>query len=214
MRQKLCYQSLPVAKNYEICENFILFVTNFFFRFKSEKTGRGPLVGPEWKNKVNPVMTCYKLVTCEFKWFGLQSRVESFIQKTERRLFTVFHRWVANQCPGKTFVQSNNHWSAHSNGAIATSLYIVFFCTTHLERIRWRKLWYCISSTLWHYFECEVRFLTMTKIWLSTPNSLQGRYMWWHRWNNMLVWNTRPLNSIGKWTSMICCSVLWCVTCW
>lgn len=63
-----------------------------FFRFKSEKTGRGPLVGPEWKNKVNPVMTCYKLVTCEFKWFGLQSRVESFIQKTERRLFTVFHR--------------------------------------------------------------------------------------------------------------------------
>lgn len=41
-------------------------------KFKSQKTGRGPLVGPDWKDKVNPVMTCYKLVTVEFKWFGLQ----------------------------------------------------------------------------------------------------------------------------------------------
>lgn len=61
-------------------------------KFKSTKTGRGPLVGPNWKNNVNPVMTCYKLVTVEFKWFGLQTRVESFIQKSERRLFTNFHR--------------------------------------------------------------------------------------------------------------------------
>ncbi|KAJ8953874.1 hypothetical protein NQ314_007190 [Rhamnusium bicolor] len=41
-------------------------------KFKSQKTGRGPLIGPDWKEKVNPVMTCYKLVTVEFKWFGLQ----------------------------------------------------------------------------------------------------------------------------------------------
>lgn len=64
----------------------------FYNRFKSEKTGRGPLVGTDWKKNVNPVMTCYKLVTCEFKWFGLQTRIENFIQKSERRLFTVFHR--------------------------------------------------------------------------------------------------------------------------
>jgi len=63
-------------------------------KFKSEKTGRGPLVGNEWMKNVDPVMTCYKLVTCEFKWFGLQSRIESFIQKSERRLFTTFHRQV------------------------------------------------------------------------------------------------------------------------
>lgn len=63
-------------------------------KFKSVKTGRGPLIGPDWKKKVDPVMTCYKLVTCEFKWFGLQSRIESFIQKSERRLFTTFHRQV------------------------------------------------------------------------------------------------------------------------
>ncbi|CAO1406850.1 unnamed protein product [Diamesa serratosioi] len=63
-------------------------------KFKSEKTGRGPLIGTDWKTKVKPVMTCYKLVTCEFKWFGLQSRLENFIQKSERRLFTTFHRQV------------------------------------------------------------------------------------------------------------------------
>ncbi|CAB3364511.1 Hypothetical predicted protein [Cloeon dipterum] len=63
-------------------------------KFKSEKTGRGPLVTKTWKNEVTPVMTCYKLVTAEFKWFGLQGRVESFIQKSERRLFTNFHRQV------------------------------------------------------------------------------------------------------------------------
>lgn len=63
-------------------------------KFKSQKTGRGPLVGKDWKHNIQPVMTCYKLVTCEFKWFGLQTRVEGFIQKAERRLFTNFHRQV------------------------------------------------------------------------------------------------------------------------
>ncbi|KAK7871709.1 hypothetical protein R5R35_013998 [Gryllus longicercus] len=62
-------------------------------KFKSQKTGRGPLVG-HWQDQVNPVMTCYKLVTVEFKWFGLQTRIENFIQKSERRLFTNFHRQV------------------------------------------------------------------------------------------------------------------------
>jgi hypothetical protein len=61
-------------------------------KFHSTKTGRGPLKGKDWKDNVQPVMCAYKLVTCEFKWFGLQSKVESFIQKQERRLFTKFHR--------------------------------------------------------------------------------------------------------------------------
>ncbi|XP_039752657.1 phosphatidylinositol transfer protein alpha isoform [Pararge aegeria] len=63
-------------------------------KFKSVKTGRGPLVGANWKSEQNPIMTCYKLVTAEFKWFGLQSKVENVIQKSERRLFTIFHRHV------------------------------------------------------------------------------------------------------------------------
>jgi len=62
-------------------------------KFVSCKTQRGPLVG-NWRETVNPVMTCYKLVTVEFKWFGLQNRVETYIQKGERRLFTAFHRQV------------------------------------------------------------------------------------------------------------------------
>ncbi|KAI0215417.1 Phosphatidylinositol transfer protein alpha [Lamellibrachia satsuma] len=60
-------------------------------KYKSQKTERGPLVG-SWMGKVSPVMCCYKLVSIEFKWFGLQNRVEKFIQKSERRLFTNFHR--------------------------------------------------------------------------------------------------------------------------
>jgi len=63
-------------------------------KYKSAKTERGPLKGADWKNHVNPVMTCYKLVTVEFKWFGLQGKVEKFIQKSERRIFTNFHRQV------------------------------------------------------------------------------------------------------------------------
>ena len=36
----------------------------------------------------------FQLVTCEFKWFGLQTKVESFIMQTEKRLFSNFHRQV------------------------------------------------------------------------------------------------------------------------
>lgn len=65
--------------------------------YTSSKTGRGPLrneAGKKWRDAANPVMTCYKLVTCEFKWFGLQTKVESFIMQTEKRLFSNFHRQV------------------------------------------------------------------------------------------------------------------------
>ncbi|XP_035481947.1 phosphatidylinositol transfer protein alpha isoform isoform X2 [Scophthalmus maximus] len=65
-------------------------------RFKSMKTSRGPL-GPDWKKELPnkkdcPHMCAYKLVTVKFKWWGLQNKVESFIQKQEKRLFTNFHR--------------------------------------------------------------------------------------------------------------------------
>ncbi|ESO05982.1 hypothetical protein HELRODRAFT_64321 [Helobdella robusta] len=62
--------------------------------YKSVKTGRGPLAGYSWDKTCQPVMCCYKLVTVEFKWWGLQSKVEKFIQKGERRIFTNFHREV------------------------------------------------------------------------------------------------------------------------
>ncbi|KAM9810392.1 phosphatidylinositol transfer protein beta isoform-like isoform 1-T1 [Neosynchiropus ocellatus] len=64
--------------------------------FKSSKTGRGPL-GPCWKRELTgktdcPKMCAYKLVTVKFKWWGLQSKVESFIHEQEKRIFTNFHR--------------------------------------------------------------------------------------------------------------------------
>ena len=37
-------------------------------------------------------MTAYKLVTVQFKWWGLQNKVENFIHTTQKRLFTNFHR--------------------------------------------------------------------------------------------------------------------------
>ena len=37
-------------------------------------------------------MTAYKLVTIEFKWLGLQNKVEKYAMDAERRLFTNFHR--------------------------------------------------------------------------------------------------------------------------
>nr|XP_020013503.1 phosphatidylinositol transfer protein alpha isoform isoform X5 [Castor canadensis] len=39
-----------------------------------------------------PYMCAYKLVTVKFKWWGLQNKVENFIHKQEKRLFTNFHR--------------------------------------------------------------------------------------------------------------------------
>jgi len=52
--------------------------------------------GSHWKELANnpdcPQMCAYKLVTIKFKWWGLQSKVENFIQKQEKRIFTNFHR--------------------------------------------------------------------------------------------------------------------------
>lgn len=62
-------------------------------KFLSEKTGRGHL-GPNWEKAQNPVMCCYKLYSIKFKWFGLQTKVESIIQKSVFRLLYNFHRQV------------------------------------------------------------------------------------------------------------------------
>lgn len=62
-------------------------------KFKSIKTGRGPLLSTEpWQKTCEPHMCCYKLVREKFKWFGLQTRVENLIMNQEERLFRNFHR--------------------------------------------------------------------------------------------------------------------------
>jgi len=62
-------------------------------KIRSEKAGRGPL-GKDWVKDCSPLMCAYKLVTCEFKWWGLQNKIEDYIMTTERRIFTNFHRQV------------------------------------------------------------------------------------------------------------------------
>jgi len=49
--------------------------------FKSEKTGRGPYQKGWEKNGTKPLMCIYKLATVEFKVWGLQTRVEAWLQK-------------------------------------------------------------------------------------------------------------------------------------
>lgn len=70
--------------------------------FKSQLTGRGPLFRGKWMNETTPLMTCYKLVTVDCKWFGLQKRIERVIHNSEHRLFTIFHRqifcWIDKWC--------------------------------------------------------------------------------------------------------------------
>ncbi|CAF1619942.1 unnamed protein product, partial [Adineta ricciae] len=62
-------------------------------KYKSAKTGRGPLLASQpWQKTCQPYMCCYKLVREKFKWFGLQTRVENLIMTQEERLFRNFHR--------------------------------------------------------------------------------------------------------------------------
>ena len=66
-------------------------------KYVSEKTKRGPLKnepGNKWQHKVDPVMTCYKLITIEFKWWGLQGQMEAFIMRQQRRLLINLHRQI------------------------------------------------------------------------------------------------------------------------
>lgn len=59
--------------------------------FKSEKTGRGPLTDG-WQASTQPLMTCYKLVTIKFEYFGFQTKVEAWAKDYQQELFTQFHK--------------------------------------------------------------------------------------------------------------------------
>ncbi|XP_035904337.1 cytoplasmic phosphatidylinositol transfer protein 1 isoform X2 [Anopheles stephensi] len=59
--------------------------------FKSRVTGRGPLV-EGWRQTDKPMMCSYKLVEASFEVWGLQTRVEDFIQKCIRDVLLLGHR--------------------------------------------------------------------------------------------------------------------------
>lgn len=62
--------------------------------YHSTQTKRGPLTSSTWyKSNDIPHMTCYKLVKVQFKYFGLQNKIESFIHKTAiREQFLLLNR--------------------------------------------------------------------------------------------------------------------------
>ncbi|KAF8039786.1 hypothetical protein BT93_B2103 [Corymbia citriodora subsp. variegata] len=62
-----------------------------FSKFKSVKTGRGPL-SEGWQSKCNPVMTAYKLVTVDAPYWGFGYRLEQAMLSAERALFIESHR--------------------------------------------------------------------------------------------------------------------------
>ncbi|XP_026327190.1 cytoplasmic phosphatidylinositol transfer protein 1 [Hyposmocoma kahamanoa] len=59
--------------------------------FKSEKTGRGPLV-EGWRDTQKPIMCCYKAVSVKFEVWGLQTRVEDYVQGAIREILLLGHR--------------------------------------------------------------------------------------------------------------------------
>jgi len=62
-------------------------------QWKSAKTKRGPL-DPDWiKNpNVRPIMCSYKYVSVSFEVWGLQTRVEDYVQRVIREVLLVGHR--------------------------------------------------------------------------------------------------------------------------
>ncbi|XP_037953059.1 cytoplasmic phosphatidylinositol transfer protein 1 [Teleopsis dalmanni] len=59
--------------------------------FKSEKTGRGPLI-EGWRENDTPIMCSYKVVQASFEVWGFQTRVEDFIQRSIRDILLLGHR--------------------------------------------------------------------------------------------------------------------------
>lgn len=58
--------------------------------FRSARTNRGPLV-EGWRDRCNPVMTAYKLVTVDAPYWGFGKRLEQVLLAGERALFLETH---------------------------------------------------------------------------------------------------------------------------
>ncbi|XP_050351288.1 cytoplasmic phosphatidylinositol transfer protein 1-like [Nymphalis io] len=59
--------------------------------FKSEKSGRGPLI-EGWRDDHKPIMCCYKVVHAKFEVWGLQTKVEDYVQAAIREILLLGHR--------------------------------------------------------------------------------------------------------------------------
>jgi len=61
-------------------------------KFRSERLDRGPLQPNQWMASSQPLMCCYKLVTINIKWFGMQNQIEASMQKMYPKIFVKFNR--------------------------------------------------------------------------------------------------------------------------
>ncbi|EDV36991.1 uncharacterized protein Dana_GF13233 [Drosophila ananassae] len=59
--------------------------------YKSQKTNRGPLI-EGWRELDKPIMCSYKVVHASFEVWGLQTKVEDFIQRGIREILLLGHR--------------------------------------------------------------------------------------------------------------------------
>ena len=81
----------------DLCDDTIMHASDYKDntdpkKWHSAKTGRGPLLQSDWVHTVQPVMCAYKLVTIEFKWWGLQGRIKKFAGSVGERAYTCAHR--------------------------------------------------------------------------------------------------------------------------
>jgi hypothetical protein len=56
---------------------------------KSLKTSRGPLL-ENWQKNSTPIMCSYKIVKVKFEVWGLQTRVESYMQRVSCGKYSLF----------------------------------------------------------------------------------------------------------------------------
>lgn len=61
--------------------------------FASTKTGRGPFA-KDWQKAAKPLMCIYKIASVEFKVWGLQTKVEQWLQKVETIIY--LHSFLVN----------------------------------------------------------------------------------------------------------------------
>ncbi|CAL5426569.1 unnamed protein product [Camellia sinensis] len=82
---------IDIASSARDCWSYIIGTSNVnLSKFKSEKTGRGPL-SQGWQDQHNPVMTAYKLVIIDAPYWGFGNRLEQTLLAGERALFLESH---------------------------------------------------------------------------------------------------------------------------
>ncbi|KAJ8318896.1 hypothetical protein KUTeg_003987 [Tegillarca granosa] len=79
------------AWNYYPYTITVFFHSKDLTKFKSTKTGRGPLE-KGWRDSVKPIMCSYKAVKVKFEVWGLQTKVEEFTHRSVREVLLLGHR--------------------------------------------------------------------------------------------------------------------------